>query len=124
MTKACPPRYNERVNKESGSDYQSKTALSPKKDKFIMTQINETLPQAIEKQLIAAVAILESINEVYGKSLNFNHACDLQMAMQRVKVVLGEPSPQYVEYSAAARQEVIKKAEQMIEETDQLLGAA
>jgi hypothetical protein len=74
------------------------------------------LPEGLTKQLKAALLILEAVDEAYSNDLSFNSACDLTTAMERVKYILGESQPQYVTYTPEQRQEVIRKAELLMQE--------
>ena len=84
------------------------------------TQENEeqktALPEGLTKQLKAALLILEAADEAYSNELNFTSACDLTVAMQRVKYILGESQPQYITYTPEQRQEVIRKAKRLAQE--------
>lgn len=74
------------------------------------------LPEGLTKQLKAALLILEAADETYSNQLNFTSACDLTVAMERVKYILGESQPQYITYTPEQRQETIRKATRLAQE--------
>jgi hypothetical protein len=82
----------------------------------MLTQKN-ALPEGLTKQLKAALLILEAIDEVYSNDLSFEKACDLHLAKDRLHYLLDEPGEllEFVEYSPSQRQEVIRKADLLME---------
>ena len=77
--------------------------------------------------MTAAIAILESVHELYGEKLAFDKECDLEMAIKNIRLVLNEPPPDYSKISQENLpedlKELINRSERLLRETDELLGA-